>query len=97
MSFAWRRAGPLVQRALQGADAAAICEAIQRPHMRFVPLKDVEQQSRLMVHLWAVMTREAAFDAEYVSVKPAGKCKAPSAPTKPIPTVESAQVAACMA
>lgn len=32
------------------ADAAAICEAIQRPHMRFVPIKDVEQQSRLMVH-----------------------------------------------
>ena len=32
------------------ADAAAICEAIQRPHMRFVPIKDMEQQSRLMVH-----------------------------------------------
>jgi transposase len=32
------------------ADAAAICEAIQRPHMRFVPLKSEEQQSRLMVH-----------------------------------------------
>jgi transposase len=32
------------------ADAAAICEAIQRPHMRFVPIKSQEQQSRLMVH-----------------------------------------------
>jgi len=32
------------------ADAAAICEAVQRPHMRFVPLKSVEQQNRLMVH-----------------------------------------------
>lgn len=32
------------------ADAAAICEAVQRPHMRFVPVKSVEQQSRLMVH-----------------------------------------------
>lgn len=32
------------------ADAAAICEAIQRPHMRFVPIKNEEQQSRLMVH-----------------------------------------------
>lgn len=31
-------------------DAAAICEAIQRPHMRFVPLKTLKQQSRLMVH-----------------------------------------------
>ena len=32
------------------ADAAAICEAVQRPHMRFVPVKSVEQQGRLMVH-----------------------------------------------
>lgn len=32
------------------ADAAAICEAVQRPHMRFVPIKSLEQQSRLMVH-----------------------------------------------
>ena len=32
------------------ADAAAICEAVQRPNMRFVPIKTVEQQARLMVH-----------------------------------------------
>ena len=32
------------------ADAAAICEAVQRPNMRFVPIKTVEQQSRLMIH-----------------------------------------------
>jgi transposase len=32
------------------ADAAAICEAVQRPAMRFVPVKSEEQQSRLMVH-----------------------------------------------
>ena len=32
------------------ADAQAICEAVQRPHMRFVPIKGEEQQSRLMVH-----------------------------------------------
>ncbi|MCP5283745.1 MAG: IS110 family transposase [Burkholderiaceae bacterium] len=32
------------------ADAAAICEAVGRPNMRFVPVKTVEQQSRLMVH-----------------------------------------------
>lgn len=25
------------------ADAAAICEALQRPNMRFVPVKSVEQ------------------------------------------------------
>src|SRR5882762_1278891 len=32
------------------ADAAAICEAVTRPSMRFVPVKDVEQQSVLMLH-----------------------------------------------
>jgi transposase len=32
------------------ADAAAICEAVQRPSMRFVPVKTLDQQSRLMVH-----------------------------------------------
>ena len=32
------------------ADAAAICEAVTRPSMRFVPIKNVEQQSVLMLH-----------------------------------------------
>ena len=32
------------------ADAAAICEAVTRPNMRFVPPKSLEQQSQLMVH-----------------------------------------------
>jgi transposase len=32
------------------ADAAATCEAVGRANMRFVPVKSVEQQSRLMVH-----------------------------------------------
>jgi transposase len=32
------------------ADAAAICEAITRPSMRFVPIKSAEQQSALMRH-----------------------------------------------
>jgi len=32
------------------ADAAAICEAVRRPTMRFVPVKTTEQQSVLMVH-----------------------------------------------
>jgi transposase len=31
-------------------DAAAICEAASRPHMRFVPVKSIEQQSLLCVH-----------------------------------------------
>jgi hypothetical protein len=32
------------------ADAAAICEAVSRPSMRFVPIKTVEQQATLAVH-----------------------------------------------
>ena len=31
-------------------DAAAVCEAISRPSMRFVPVKDVQQQAMLSVH-----------------------------------------------
>jgi transposase len=32
------------------ADAAAICEAVRRPSMRYVPIKSTEQQSALMLH-----------------------------------------------
>lgn len=32
------------------ADAEAICEAVRRPSMRFVPVKSVEQQSALLMH-----------------------------------------------
>jgi transposase len=32
------------------ADAAAICEAVSRPSMRFVPIKTVDQQATLMLH-----------------------------------------------
>ncbi|GGL71552.1 hypothetical protein GCM10011392_27680 [Wenxinia marina] len=32
------------------ADAEAICEAVTRPSMRFVPVKSPEQQSVLMLH-----------------------------------------------
>jgi len=32
------------------ADAEAICEAVTRPNMRFVPIKTEEQQSVLMLH-----------------------------------------------
>ena len=32
------------------ADAAAICEAVTRPSMRFVPVKNVDQQAVLMMH-----------------------------------------------
>ena len=32
------------------ADAAAICEAVTRPNMRFVPPESLQQQSELLVH-----------------------------------------------
>lgn len=32
------------------ADAAAICEAVTRPHMQFVPVKSAEQQAALALH-----------------------------------------------
>ena len=33
-----------------GNDAEAICEALQRPNMRFVPVKSAQQQAELAVH-----------------------------------------------
>jgi len=42
---------PYVKRSKNdAADAAAICEAVTRPTMRFVAVKSVEQQSVLMLH-----------------------------------------------
>lgn len=32
------------------ADAAAICEAVTRPNMRFVPVKTIDQQGKLFIH-----------------------------------------------
>src|SRR5436309_2407816 len=42
---------PYVKRSkTDAADAEAICEAVARPTMRFVPVKTIEQQAILMVH-----------------------------------------------
>jgi transposase len=42
---------PYVKRSKNdAADAEAICEAVTRPTMRFVPVKTVDQQSVLMLH-----------------------------------------------
>ncbi len=42
---------PYVRRGKNdAADAAAICEAVTRPSMRFVAVKSVEQQAALMAH-----------------------------------------------
>ena len=50
------------------ADAAAICEAVQRPSMRFVPVKSAEQQSRLMVH----RARQGYIEPPRVPWRPVG-------------------------
>jgi transposase len=46
------RVTPYVKRGKKNdaADAAAICEAVTRPHMEFVAIKTVEQQAVLMLH-----------------------------------------------
>jgi transposase len=43
---------PYVRRGAKNdaTDAAAICEAVTRPNMRFVPIKSVENQGFLMLH-----------------------------------------------
>lgn len=42
---------PYVKRGKNDAvDAEAICEAVSRPGMRFVPIKSVDQQATLMLH-----------------------------------------------
>jgi len=42
---------PYVKRGKNdAADAEAICEAVRRPSMRFVPIKSVEQQGVLVIH-----------------------------------------------
>ena len=62
-------------------DAEAICEAVTRPNMRFVPAKTVEQQSCLMLHRarhlfirqqTAVINSIRAYLAEFGIVAPVG-------------------------
>jgi transposase len=64
-----------------GNDAEAICEAVGRPHMRFVPVKDIEQQAVLTVHRarqllvaerTALVNQTRGLLAEYGLIVPAG-------------------------
>jgi transposase len=66
------------------ADAEAICEAVQRPSMRFVPIKNEEQQATLAIHrarqgFVKARTAQAnqirGFLAEYGIVMPKGRAK----------------------
>ena len=56
---------PYVKRGKNDAvDAEAICEAMSRPGMRFVPIKNEEQQATLMLH----KTRELLVKQRTMSV-----------------------------
>ncbi len=56
---------PYVKRCKSdAADAAAICEAMSRPDMRFVPVKSADQQAVLMLH----KTRELLVEQRTMSV-----------------------------
>ena len=56
---------PYVKRGKNDAvDAEAICEAMSRPGMRFVPIKSAEQQATLMLH----KTRELLIKQRTMSV-----------------------------
>ena len=56
---------PYVKRCKSdAADAAAICEAMSRPGMRFVPVKSADQQAILMLH----KTRELLIGQRTMSV-----------------------------
>jgi transposase len=64
------------------ADAEAICEAVTRPNMRFVPTKTPEQQSCLMLHRTrhlfirqqtAIINSIRALFAEFGIVAPVGR------------------------
>lgn len=79
------------------ADAEAICEAVQRPNMRFVPIKSAEQQAILSLHRARqgfVKARTAQANqirgllAEFGIIIPQGICHV----TKQLPSiVEDAQ------
>src|SRR5262249_7015317 len=74
---------PYVKRQKNDAtDAEAICEAVTRPNMRFVPTKTAEQQSCLMLHRTrhlfirqqtAVINAIRAHLAEFGVVAPVGR------------------------
>src|SRR5262249_50363001 len=74
---------PYVKRQKNDAtDAEAICEAVTRPNMRFVPTKTAEQQSCLMLHRTrhvlirqqtAVINAIRAHLAEFGIVAPVGR------------------------
>src|SRR5579859_7064031 len=101
---------PYVKRHKNDAtDAEAICEAVTRPNMRFVPTKSPEQQSCLTLHRTrhlfirqqtAIINSIRAYLAEFGIVAPVGRggveqLRAPRCGYGPVPRPTSQQ--ACRA
>ena len=64
---------PYVKRQKNDAtDAEAICEAVTRPTMRFVPVKSQEQQSVLMLHRVRELADPPADNAGERPARPPG-------------------------
>ena len=74
---------PFVKRQKNdAADAEAICEAVQRPSMRFVPVKNTEQQAAMVLHrtrhlyvrqMTAMINALRAHLAEFGIIAPQGR------------------------
>ena len=57
---------PYLKRGKNDAnDAAAVCEAMSRPDMRFVPVKSADQQAALMLHKTRdLLVKQRTYDRE---------------------------------
>ena len=74
---------PYVKRGKNDAlDAAAICEAMSRPDMRFVPVKTADQQALLMLHKTRellVKQRTMSVNAAHAAIWPSSASSSPRA------------------
>ena len=62
-----------VKAYVKRGNAAAICEAVQRPTMRFVPVKTIEQQRALMAHrARSLLVRQRTMLPNAVASAPGG-------------------------
>ncbi len=66
------------------ADAEAICEAVTRPTMRFVPVKSPEQQSVMVLHRTRLIPTRCAW-SEWSRRASCSRSSAPSRPPRQRP------------
>lgn len=64
-------------------DAAAICEAAGRPHMRFVPVKTPAQQALLAIHRLREGYKEALLSGWYLGPHRTPSATRPTASSRP--------------